>query len=258
MIVAGIQHDIAWEDPAATHRLVHDRIAAAADAGAGLIALSEMFSTGFSMAAERIAQPVDGPSATFLVEAAARHGVTVCASIPTRAPELARPVNRLLVARPDGSTHHYDKIHPFSYAGEDEHYEAGRRHVTIDIDGVRTSLFVCYDLRFADEFWAVAPETDLYVLVANWPAPRRMHWQTLVRARAIENQAYVLAVNRVGTDGNGLAYAGDSALVDPTGTYVATAPDGEEAVVTGCVDPTRVADIRTRFPFLQDRRALGR
>jgi predicted amidohydrolase len=92
------------------------------------------------------------------------------------------------------------------------------------------------------------------VVVANWPATRRLHWQTLVRARAIENQAYVLAVNRVGADPNGLTYAGDTVLVDPTGAYVATAPDGEVATIVGAVDPERVADIRRRFPFLDDRR----
>jgi predicted amidohydrolase len=127
--------------------------------------------------------------------------------------------------------------------------------VTVDVDGLRTSLFVCYDLRFADEFWPLAPVTDCYVVVANWPEKRREHWRALLRARAIENQAYVVGVNRVGRGGD-LDYVGDSVVVDPLGDAV-EAPPGEECVLVGDVDPDRVAEIRARFPFLQDRRGGG-
>jgi predicted amidohydrolase len=130
--------------------------------------------------------------------------------------------------------------------------------VTVDVEGVRVSLFVCYDLRFADEFWVLAPDTDCYVVVANWPASRRDHWRVLVRARAIENQAYVVAVNRAGS-GGGLDYAGDSAVVGPFGEELAVAPDtgvvGTEATLYADVDPAHVADIRARYPFLADRRS---
>ncbi len=129
---------------------------------------------------------------------------------------------------------------------------AGDRFLTVDVEGVRCTFFVCYDLRFADEFWVRARETDCYVLPSNWPAARRDHWMTLLRARAIENQAYVVGVNRVGQGGR-LTYAGDSMIVDPFGELCAQAGDGE-AILTADVDPERVRSVRAEYPFLQDRR----
>jgi predicted amidohydrolase len=253
MKVAAVQHDIVWEDPATTFERVSPLIHAAVAGGARLVALTEMFSTGFSMAAEKIAEPPHGPSVAFLTDEARRHGVWVCGSIPTADPARPRPVNRLVLAGPEGSLDHYDKIHPFSYGHEDEHYAAGDAFLTVDVEGTRCSFFVCYDLRFADEFWAVAPGTDCYVVVANWPAPRRQHWRSLLVARAIENQAYVVGVNRVGVDGNGLAHAGDSLVVDPMGEVLASAAVGETVLVAE-VDPAEVAATRARLPFLADRR----
>ncbi len=120
------------------------------------------------------------------------------------------------------------------------------------IGGVRLGLFVCFDLRFAPDFWGLAPDVDAYLVVANWPAVRREHWRTLLRARAIENQAWMIGVNRIG-DGGGLAYAGDSAIIDPLGQVVADAPENTETVLVADVDPTMVTDVRSRFPFLADR-----
>lgn len=252
MKVAAIQHDIVWEDPPGNFARLAPRIAAAADSGARLAVLTEMYSTGFSMDAEGIAEPVDGPSVQFVVDQAQTHGLWVCGSVPEVQPGDDRPSNCLVLAAPDGAVHRYRKIHPFTYGGEHEKYAAGDTRVTVDIEGVRCSLFVCYDLRFADEFWALAADTDCYVIVANWPAPRRDHWRTLVRARAIENQAYVVGVNRVGS-GGGLDYVGDSRIVDPLGELVAEATDGE-AVLMAEVDPARVIEVRAKFPFLADRR----
>lgn len=253
MRVAAIQHTIEWEQPEATFETVAPMIAEAASAGAELIAVTEMFSTGFSMNTAVTAESVDGPSASFLLEQAATHGVTVVGSVPTAHPEHERPVNLLTVASPGGTIGRYAKIHPFSYSGEDQHYSAGSDFLTVEIQGVRCTFFICYDLRFADEFWATASETDLFVIVANWPAARRLHWDTLLRARAIENQAYVLASNRVGDDGNGLAHSGGSTLIDPFGETLALA-SGDPSIILGEVDPARVADVRTRFPFADDRR----
>ncbi len=253
MLVAAIQHDIVWEDPAANFARLAPRIAAAAGAGARLVALTEMYATGFSMATERTAEPIDGPSTEFLVAQAAATGAWVCGSVPALSgPGADRPHNVLVLAAPDGTVHRYAKIHPFSYGGEDRHYAAGDRHVTALVEGVRVSLFVCYDLRFADEFWGLAADTDCYVVVANWPAARRTHWQALLQARAIENQAYVVGVNRVG-EGGGLAYSGDSRIVDPLGELLATGAIGETTLLAE-VDPARVAEVRATFPFLQDRR----
>jgi predicted amidohydrolase len=142
-------------------------------------------------------------------------------------------------------------MHPFSYAGEHEHYLQGTEPLTVNIDGIRTTFFICYDLRFPDVFWEVAPGTDLYVIPANWPSSRRDHWRSLLTARAIENQAYVAGVNRVGDVGQ-LSYAGDSCVVDPLGNLIAYTSISE-TVLTAEVDPRVVADTRRRFPFMRDR-----
>jgi len=251
MKVAAIQHDIVWEDASATHAHVTPLIAEAAGAGAQLIVLAEMFATGFSMHPEKIAENEGGLSEQFLRNNAREHGVHLIASVAQRGPDGAYR-NNAIVASPDGSVQRYAKIHPFSYAGEDEKYAAGRDFLTVEIEDVRTTVFVCYDLRFADEFWVRALETDLYVVVANWPAPRVAHWSALLTARAIENQAYVLGVNRVG-EADGSRYVGASALIDPMGHQM-TEPIEDECTLFGDVEPEQVVAIRAKFPFLADRR----
>jgi predicted amidohydrolase len=248
--VSAVQHDIVWEDRGATLAHIEPLVAAAVDGGARLVVLPEMFAVGFSMAPERVAEPVDGPTSTWLLEQATRRGAWICGSIPELGTD--RPRNVLVVAAPDGTTHRYAKVHPFSYSGEHEHYDAGDGLVTVDVDGLRVSLFICYDLRFADEFWGLARSSDLYIVPANWPAKRRHHWRSLLVARAIENQAYVLGCNRVGV-GDGVAYAGDSCIIDPLGETLASAED-EEAVITAEVDAAIVRSTREHFPFLADRR----
>ncbi|MFL6075383.1 MAG: nitrilase-related carbon-nitrogen hydrolase [Mycobacteriales bacterium] len=252
MRVAAIQHDIVWEDPAATQARVAPLVAAAVAGGARLVALTEMYATGFSMDAERIAEEPGGPGEAFLVERAEADGVWMAASMPQRVPGVDRPQNVGLLVAPDGTVHRYAKIHPFSYAGEHEHYAPGRDTLTVEVDGVRVSLLVCYDLRFADTFWALAADTDCYLVVANWPDARREHWRTLLAARAIENQAYVVGVNRVGADPLGRGHAGDSRIVDPTGRVLAEASHVESVLVAD-VDPAVVAATRAEFPVLADR-----
>jgi len=250
--VAGIQHDVVWEDRDATLGRLEPQVKAAAGAGARLVVLTEMFPTGFSTEPERVAEPEGGPTTEFLRTQAAELNVWVTGSVPTHPAGGGRPVNRLLLAGPGGELRHYDKIHPFSYSGEHEHYAAGTDRVTFDVEGVRVTPFVCYDLRFADEFWAMAETTDCYVVVANWPSSRRAHWQALLVARAIENQAYVVGVNRIG-EGGGLHYSGDSRIIDPLGEILAAGAGGE-TIVLADVDPVVVAETRKRFPFLADRR----
>ena len=252
MKVAAVQHDVVWEDRDATLARLEPQIRAAAGTGARLVVLTEMFPTGFSTEPERVAEPEGGPTTEFLRTQAAELGVWLTGSVPTHPAGGGRPVNRLLMAGPDGELWRYDKIHPFSYSGEHEHYAAGRDRVTFQVDGVRVTPFVCYDLRFADEFWAMAQGTDCYVVVANWPAARRAHWQALLVARAIENQAYVVGVNRVG-EGGGLHYAGDSRIIDPLGEILAAGAGGE-TILLAEVDPVVVAETRKRYPFLADRR----
>ena len=252
MKIAAIQSDIAWEDPAANFQRLAPQVASAAASGARLVILPEMYACGFSMATARIEEPVGGPSTTFLQDQARAHGLWICGSLPERREGTARPANTLVLAGPTGELHRYRKIHPFTFADEHLHYGAGDQLVTVDVEGVRCTLFVCYDLRFADEFWVTATATDAYVVVANWPARRRHHWTTLARARAIENQAYVVGVNRVG-EGGGIAYSGDSRIIDPWGEVVASAA-GQETLLLAEIDPSVVADARERFPVLRDRR----
>jgi len=252
MKVALVQHDIVWEDAAATREHVRPMIAKAAAEGARLIVLAEMFATGFSMQPERIAEDEGGPSERFLVEQAAEHECYLIGSLAQRGAD-GRYRNNAIVAAPDGSVQRYAKIHPFGFAGEDKHYTAGDSFLTVEIDSLRMSVFVCYDLRFADEFWALADRTDVYVVVANWPEPRREHWQVLLRARAIENQAYVIGVNRVGAVKD-LMHVGDSAVIDPLGRVIAQSPPGE-SVVTADIDTATVSHTRSTLPFLRDRRA---
>ncbi len=255
MRIAAIQHDIAWEDGAATRRHLEPMIAAAAAAGAGVAVVTEMFATGFSLEADRIAEPTDGPTATWLREQAHQHDLWLYGSVPERPVGGGRPRNVGILAGPDGTAYRYAKIHPFTYAGEDQAYDAGDQTVTVEVDGVRFSLFVCYDLRFGDDWWPLAPRTDVYLCCANWPESRRTHWQTLLQARAIENQAYVVGVNRVG-EGGGLAYSGDSRIIDPLGEVLAGAAR-TESILLADIDAAEVAKVRDRFRFLQDRRTGG-
>jgi predicted amidohydrolase len=255
--VAVIQHDIVWQHADATTRSLTPRVARAASNGAELVVLTEMFATGFSMQTELMAESPGGPTEQWLIDQARTHGIHIVGSVAQWDPSDAagRAVNVAILAGPDGQTHRYEKMHPFSYAGEHERYRAGDKPLTVEIGGLRTSIFVCYDLRFADDFWDLAHDTDCYVVVANWPQPRREHWRALLRARAIENQAYVVGANRVGAAPNGdrdIDHSGDSAVIDPLGRVLAEAAHVETTLLVD-VNPAQVRDVRQRFPFLADR-----
>ena len=252
MRIAAVQHDIVWEDRDANFARLAPWVAAAAGAGAELVLLTETFSTGFSMT-PGIGEPEGGPSARFLAGQAAEHGVWVGGTCPEIAADGELPYNSFVLAGPDGTTHRYRKLHPFTHAGEHERFRAGEKPTTVEIGGLRITPFICYDLRFANVFWEAAPATDVYLVPANWPSPRRHHWQTLLRARAIENQAYVVGVNRVGADGNGLEHLGDSRIISPMGELLATAA-GVETMLLADVDAAEVATTREKFAFLPDRR----
>ncbi len=251
MRIAAIQHDIVWEDGAATRRHLEPMVAGAVASGADLVVVAEMFATGFSLEADRIAEEEGGPTSTWMLEQAATHGVWLYGSVAER-PRAGRPRNVGILAGPDGTAHRYAKLHPFTFAGEHEAYDPGTATLTVDVAGIRISPFVCYDLRFADDWWPLAPTTDLYLCCANWPEARRNHWMALLQARAIENQAYVVGVNRVG-EGGGLTYAGDSRIFDPLGEMLAGAAR-IETVLLADIDAAEVAKVRERFRFLQDRR----
>jgi predicted amidohydrolase len=257
MRIAAVQHDIVWEDREANFARLAPQVARAVGAGAEFVLLGETFSTGFTMT-PGIGEPEGGPSSRWLAEQAAEHDVWVAGSCPEISPgdggSTPLPHNSLVLAGPDGTVHRYRKLHPFTHGGEHERYRAGEKPLTVEIGGLRVTPFICYDLRFADVFWAAAQDTDVYLVTANWPAARRHHWQTLLQARAIENQAYVVGCNRVGAAGDGTEHAGDSRIVSPMGELLATA-SGVETVVVADVDAAEVTAVRERLPFLADRRS---
>lgn len=250
--IAAVQHDISWENPSATMASVRPLILDAAASGAELICLTEMWSCGFSMNTAVVAESAEGPTATFMHDIASETGCWIAGSVPQHTDGYDKPTNRFILAGPDGEDHRYSKTKPFSFAGETDHYAGGRPVPPIVVNGVRITPFICYDLRFADLFWHAAAHTDLYLVPANWPGVRREHWMALLRARAIENQAYVVGVNRVGS-GDGLDYTGDSRVIDPLGEIVAEAPAGEVATLRATIDPAHVVEVRDRFRFMADR-----
>jgi omega-amidase len=253
MIVAAVQHDIVWEDRDANFDRLAPQVARAVGAGAELVLLTETFSTGFSMT-PGIGEPEGGPSSQFLAAQAAEHGVWVAGTCPEIDTDGELPYNSFVLAGPDGTAHRYRKLHPF--ASERDRFRSGEGPVTVQVGDLRVTPFICYDLRFADVFWQAGPGTDVFLVPANWPSARRHHWTTLLQARAIENQAYVVGGNRVGTAGDGTEHTGDSRIVSPMGELLATA-SGVETVVLADVDPAEVAATRDRFQFLKDRRGLA-
>ena len=250
MRVALLQLDIAWEDTEASHARAAALLDRAARGGARLAILPEMFSTGFSMRPERVAQAPGGASERFLRERTRALGLWILASIPEK--DGGAPRNVALLVAPSGEVTRYAKIHPFSFAGEDRVYAGGDAVVTAEVESVRVTPFVCYDLRFPEPFRLAADGTDLYAVVANWPERRQAHWRSLLQARAIENLAYVVGVNRAG-EGDGVRYAGGSAAFSPWGEVLAEAGAAEEVVFCE-VDPAVAAKARETFPALRDRR----
>lgn len=248
MRIAAVQHDIVWEDRDATLA----RLTPVVDAtDADLVVLTELFAVGFTMS-RACAESPDGPTTSWLRDRAAATGAWVGGSVPVVLDGAELPSNVFTLASPTGAIHRYAKRHPFAYAGEHDHYAPGGARLMVDVEGVRVSPFVCYDLRFANAMWPIAEQTDLFVVVASWPQARRSHWRTLLQARAIENQAYVVGVNRVGS-GGGLDYAGDSCVIDPLGEVLASAAT-VETVLTVDIDPAVVTKVRAELPFLADRR----
>jgi predicted amidohydrolase len=253
MKIALVQSDVSWGNISATLSALNTSVENAARSGATFIALPEMFPCGFSFLTGASAQAASDAGRTALTEWTTRFPVTICGSLPTLASVSARPRNSLCVFRGGQLLGQYDKTHLFTYAQENEHYDAGDSPLSLEINGLRVSFFICYDLRFPAAFAALADQTELFVVCANWPAPRTLHWRALLTARAIESQCYVAGVNRVG-NGGGLEYSGDSLLVSPKGeTLLDGAGRGVAELVTD-INRATVDEYRAAFPALQDRR----
>ena len=243
--VSLVQQPLTWRDPAA-NRAHFEALLLPLAGESDLIVLPETFTTGFSMQVEQIGEPSGGPSAQWLTELSARLDAAITGSVITR--EEGRYYNRLLWAAPGAELRQYDKRHLFRMGREHEHFTAGRAAISVPWRGLQVCPLVCYDLRFP-VFSRRRPQLnyDLLIYVANWPAARADAWRQLLRARAIENQAYVVGVNRVGTDGHGVAHAGDSAAIDFLGCTLADARD-LPSVLTVELDAGALAAHRERFP----------
>ncbi|MWK56766.1 amidohydrolase [Pseudomonas otitidis] len=245
--LALVQTTLAWHDRDANLARFETLLDSAQ--GADLVILPEMFTTGFSMDSEALAEPERGPTHAWLKAQAARLGAVITGSVIIRAADGSHR-NRLLWARPDGEVLHYDKRHLFRMAGEHKHYSPGEAQALFELKGWRVRPLICYDLRFP--VWSRDPhDTDLLLYTANWPAARRHHWNRLIPARAIENLCYVAAVNRVGSDGKGHPYSGDSQVLDFQGEPLLNADDGD-GVFRTTLSATALATYRERFPAYLD------
>jgi len=250
--VSLIQANLHWENKEANLRMFEEKLGTLNKTQ--VVVLPEMFSTGFSMKPELLAEPVTGPSVSWMRRMAAEKKVILTGSLIIE--EEGKYYNRLIWMLPNGQYGHYDKRHLFAFAKEDQHYAAGSSRFIASVNGWRMHLQVCYDLRFP--VWArqqFGPEQqfeyDVLVYVANWPQRRNHAWKTLLQARAIENQCYVIGVNRVGADGNGIEHSGDSMVVDPLGEVLYHKADAED-VVTVPLDKTHLQGVREKFPFWKD------
>lgn len=215
-----------------------------------LIILPEMFSTGFTMDAERLAEPMNGKTMKWMHDTALQYDCVVTGSIIIK--ENDKYYNRLIWMRTDGTYEHYDKRHLFALGKEHNTYTAGTEKLFVELNGWRICPMICYDLRFPVWLRNHADNPyDLLILVANWPERRALHWRTLLPARAVENQAYVIGVNRVGHDGNEVYHSGDSTCIDPNGNVVYYKRD-EDDVYTFSIIADEVKKARRTLPFLKD------
>jgi omega-amidase len=214
-----------------------------------LIVLPEMFNTGFSMNTEALAEEMNGPTMEWMLKQARRFDCVVTGSLMIK--EKGKFYNRLIWMRPDGTFEKYDKRHLFAMGKEDDFYTPGKDKLIVELNGWKICTAICYDLRFPVWLRNKNPEYDLLLLVANWPERRSLHWRTLIPARAVENLTYVVAVNRVGHDGNEIYHSGDSMCIDPNGKTVYYKPNDED-LYTFSISKDEVVKARRLFPFLQD------
>ena len=251
MQLVGCQVNTVWEDKQATFKRVRCLLDAAPPARDALVVLPEMFSTGFSFDIPRIAEGADRETETFLSETAVRLGVFMLGGVVTRG-RSDRGRNESVIFAPSGRLIcRYTKLFPFTFGGEAEHYESGDRVEIFRWHEAVVAPFVCYDLRFPEIFRRVVRRgVEVFTVIGNWPSSREEHWIALLRARAIENQCYVIGVNRCGRDPN-LAYSGRSQIIDPRGKVVADA-GSDEGLLSAEIDLEDLADYRRQFPALND------
>ena len=250
--ITTIQSNLFWEDKAANLDMLEKKINSIAEK-TEIVILPEMFSTGFSMQPELFAETMNGETAEWMRRVSKENGIVITGSLIIE--EEGKYFNRLLWILPNGQYGYYDKRHLFAYAREDKYYSAGNKRLIASVKGWKINLQICYDLRFP--VWArqqtkeSETEYDVLIYVANWPEKRSHAWKTLLCARAIENQCYVVGVNRVGSDGNNIYHSGNSLVIDPMGQVLYHIAD-EEDVNTITLTKEKLDEVRTRFPFWKD------
>lgn len=243
-----LQEALYWENPTANVALFTEKIAALPPTD--LIILPEMFSTGFSMNTAALAEPADNsPTLAWMKEQAQSKQAVLTGSLIIQ--EQDQYYNRLYWVTPEGEVQYYNKKHLFTMAKEEEHYSPGTTRLIVEYKGWKIAPFICYDLRFPVWNRNVQGQYDLAIYVANWPQKRAHHWRSLLLARAIENQAYVAAVNVVGVDGKGFEYSGDSSIIDPAGNLLAYQAH-QPAVLTSILSKELLYTTRQKLPFLGD------
>ncbi|MDX3772658.1 amidohydrolase [Chromatiaceae bacterium AAb-1] len=250
--VALIQAALHWQQPAANH--AHFERLMSELPQVDLIVLPEMFNTGFSMQSETISQPEYGETVQWMQRLASARQAAICGSVATQT--AAGPVNRLWFVTPEGNVAFYDKKHLFRMSGEHHAYQSGNQRVVVNWRGMCFCLQVCYDLRFP-VFSRNRQDYDALIYVANWPAARSHVWTTLLQARAIENQAFVLGCNCVGTDGNNITYSGDSLIVDYLGQPLQQLLPQQEGVLYAELQPEALHQFRQKFPAYLDADAFS-
>lgn len=255
-----LQTALHWEDKAANLQMLEEKINGIKEK-TQVVLLPEMFSTGFSMKPELLAETMDGPTVQWMKRVAAKKKIILAGSViiseasESGEADATHYYNRFIWMQPNGQYGCYDKRHRFAFAGEDQHYTAGNERFIASVNGWKINCLVCYDLRFPvwarNQMAGDGPEYDVLIYVANWPERRSTAWKTLLQARAIENQCYVIGVNRVGTDGNGIYHSGESTVIDPLGEILYHKKDEEDAF-TITLQKEALNETRKKFPFLRD------
>ncbi len=253
MKIALAQMDVQWENKQANLEKAEAFIKDAAGARCDVVVFPEMFNTGFSMNVTKIVEDEDGETHRFCSNAASDYSINIIAGYAVKKQRKKMPENIAAVYDRDGKLMtSYSKIHPFKYGKENRYFGSGKKTVTFKLDDVPSSIFICYDLRFPEVFREVADSVYVVFVIANWPDERIHHWETLIRARAIENQFYVAGVNRSGAEKD-IGYHGHSIVFDPMGKCLCTG-DKREELLSAEISPDEVIRVRKEFPFLKDRK----
>jgi len=248
LTVTLIQTELIWEDIPANLAMFDQKIDGISEK-TDVIILPEMFTTGFTMNVEKAAEPMTGQTVSWLVAKAKQKQAHIMGSVIIE--ENKKYFNRLVWATPDGNILTYDKKHLFRMAREHKVFSLGNSHLTITVNGWKLRTFICYDLRFPVWCRNIGNQYDAAIYIANWPAKRAYHWKLLLPARAVENQSYVIGVNRVGSDGKGNAHSGDSSIIVPTGEILFQKAD-VPCIHTATLSYDKVKEFRETFAAWQD------